>query len=53
MSDAIDWAEWSREAVDGMQARNRAWIEHYGHAGVPYRWDLASAHVPGKRLRLD
>jgi hypothetical protein len=38
-----DWAEWSRQAVAEMQARNREWIERYALEGPPYRWDLESA----------
>ena len=36
-----DWAEWSRQAVAAMQARNQAWIKRFSLEHGPYRWDLA------------
>jgi hypothetical protein len=38
-----DWAEWSRQAVAEMRARNQAWIERFSLQGAPYRWDLGTA----------
>ena len=43
MSDVTDWAEWSRQAVAEMQARNREWTRRYALEGAPYRWDLNTA----------
>ncbi|MFL5578554.1 MAG: DUF6882 domain-containing protein [Gemmatimonadaceae bacterium] len=40
MPTEVNWAEWSREAVALMQARNRDWTERFDLAGAPYRWDL-------------
>jgi hypothetical protein len=40
-----DWAEWSREAVAEMQARNRAWLEHFSLERAPYHWDLDTAEL--------
>ena len=40
-----DWAEWSRQAVAAMQARNEAWITRFGLARAPYRWDLVTAEL--------
>ena len=34
-----DWAEWSRQAVAEMQARNEAWISRFDLKRAPYRWD--------------
>jgi hypothetical protein len=41
--EAIDWAEWSREAVAEMQARNQRWLGRFSLDGAPYCWDLDSA----------
>ena len=40
-----DWAEWSREAVAAMHARNEAWITRFGLARAPYRYDLLTAEL--------
>ena len=38
---AIDWAEWSREAVTRLQERNDAWTARFAVAErAPYHWDL-------------
>jgi hypothetical protein len=42
-AEAIDWAEWSREALAEMQARNQRWLGRFSLDGAPYRWDLDSA----------
>jgi uncharacterized protein DUF6882 len=39
----IDWAEWSRQAVAEMQARNQAWLDRFSLEREPYRWDFDSA----------
>jgi hypothetical protein len=39
----VDWAEWSREAVRLMQARNAEWQKRFDLAGARYAWDLATA----------
>ena len=40
----IDWAAWSREAVEMMVAKNAEWPKQFGLQGSPaYRWDLDSA----------
>jgi hypothetical protein len=45
-----DWAEWSREAVRMMQARNDDWSVRFGLTqGRPYRWDLDSATIVFQR----
>lgn len=41
--EPIGWAEWSREAVAEMQARNQRWLARFSLDGAPYRWDLDSA----------
>lgn len=39
-----DWAAWSREAVEMMQARDAQWPQQFGLQGNPkYRWDLERA----------
>ena len=39
-----DWAAWSREAVEMMQARNAEWPLQFGlQANPKYRWDLDRA----------
>ena len=40
-----DWAEWSRQAVAEMQARNEAWISRFDLKRAPYRWDLGTAEL--------
>lgn len=35
-----DWSQWSREAVQQMEQRNRAWPRRYGLTNEPYRWNL-------------
>jgi hypothetical protein len=40
-----DWAEWSRQAVAEMHARNRAWVQQFSLQGAPYRWDLDTASL--------
>jgi hypothetical protein len=35
-----DWGRWSREAVEIMQSRNRAFIEKFALSGQAFRWDL-------------
>lgn len=38
---AIDWAEWSREAVARLQERNGAWTARFAiPEGASYHWDL-------------
>jgi hypothetical protein len=44
-----DWAEWSREAVSTMQARNRAWTSRFELERAPYRWDLGTAELVFQR----
>ena len=44
-----DWAEWSRQAVAAMQARNEAWIARFNLARAPYRWDLVTAELRFER----
>ena len=46
-----DWAEWSRQAVAEMQARNQAWLERFSLQRAPYRWDLDSATLTFTRGR--
>ncbi len=49
-----DWAEWSREAVRLMQARNAEWMSRYGvTTRTSYRWDLQSATISLARERDD
>ena len=52
-----DWAEWSREAVAQMQARNQDWLARFSLQGAPYRWDLESAALTftrgGDRVTAD
>lgn len=52
-----DWAEWSREAVAEMQARNQDWLARFSLQGAPYRWDLESAALTftrgGDRVTAD
>lgn len=52
-----DWAEWSREAVAEMQARNQDWLARFSLQGSPYRWDLDSAALTftrgGDRVTAD
>ena len=43
--DDRDWGAWSAEAVSMMNARNRAWMDRYHLAGVPYLWDLKTATI--------
>jgi hypothetical protein len=45
MSDMTDWAEWSRQAVAEMQARNEEWLTGFSLKGAPYRWDLGTAEL--------
>jgi hypothetical protein len=45
MSDMTDWAEWSRQAVAEMQARNEEWLRGFSLQGAPYRWDLGTAEL--------
>jgi hypothetical protein len=40
-----DWAEWSRQAVAEMQARNEEWLRGFSLRGAPYRWDLGTAEL--------
>jgi len=40
-----DWAEWSRQAVAEMQARNEEWLRRFSLQGAPYRWDLGTAEL--------
>ena len=43
-AQTTDWAAWSREAVEMMQARNAEWPLEFGLQGSPsYRWDLDRA----------
>ena len=43
-AQTTDWAAWSREAVEMMQARNAQWPQQFGLQGNPtYRWDLERA----------
>jgi hypothetical protein len=44
-----DWAEWSRQAVSTMQARNRAWTSRFELERAPYRWDLDTAELVFQR----
>lgn len=40
----VDWAAWSRAAVETMMARNAEWPRQFGLQGSPAcRWDLDSA----------
>ena len=43
MEPTTDWAEWSRESVHMMQARNAVFVSTFGLEAAPYRWDLDSA----------
>jgi hypothetical protein len=47
--DVIDWAEWSREAVAAMHARNQQWVSRFGLERAPFRWDLATAELSFER----
>lgn len=40
-----DWASWSRESVQLMQARNAAFNEKFDLKGRPYRWNLDHAQI--------
>ncbi len=43
-AQTTDWAAWSREAVEMMQARNAKWPLEFGLQGSPgCRWDLDRA----------
>jgi hypothetical protein len=44
-----DWAEWSRQAVAEMQARNDQWVKRFSLQGAPYRWDLGTAELTFER----
>jgi hypothetical protein len=44
-----DWAEWSRDAVAAMKARNEAWVSRFELARAPFRWDLATAELRFER----
>jgi len=35
-----DWPRWSREAVENMQSRIRAFVEKFALSGRAFRWDL-------------
>lgn len=35
-----DWSQWSREAVQQMEQRNKVWPRRYGLTNEPYRWNL-------------
>ena len=45
MDTAQDWQSWSRDAVRLMQERNRAFVEKFGLAGRPFRWNLNAAEI--------
>jgi hypothetical protein len=40
-----DWGRWSREAVEFMQGRSRAFIERFELAGRPFRWNLDAGQI--------
>ena len=40
-----DWKRWSREAVELMQSRNRAFMEKFALCDQPFRWDLEAAQI--------
>lgn len=40
-----DWGRWSREAVELMQSRNRAFVEKFALSGRPFRWDLDAGQI--------
>jgi hypothetical protein len=40
-----DWQSWSREAVRLMRERNQAFVEQFGLAGRPFRWNLDAAEI--------
>ncbi len=42
---SMDWAEWSRQAVQQMQARNDAWQARFELGGARYSWDLNRADI--------
>jgi hypothetical protein len=44
-----DWAEWSRQAVAAMHARNEAWIARFDLARAAYRWDRVTAELRFER----
>jgi Uncharacterized conserved protein (COG2071)/Domain of unknown function (DUF4259) len=45
-SEMTDWAELSRQAVAGMQARNEEWLGRFSLQGVPYRRSPAGRPAP-------
>jgi hypothetical protein len=45
MTEMTDWAEWSRQAVAEMSARNEAWLARYELKGAPYRWHLDTGEL--------
>jgi hypothetical protein len=47
--ELTDWAEWSRQAVTEMKARNEAWISRFDLARAPYRWNLDTAELVFER----
>jgi len=45
MDGEHDWGRWSREAVELMQSRNRAFIDKFALSGWPFQWDLDAAQI--------
>jgi hypothetical protein len=42
----MDWAAWSREAVELMSLRTKEFLQRHGlEPGAPYRWDLDLAEM--------
>jgi hypothetical protein len=42
---ARDWSQWSRECVQLMQARNRAFIDKFALSGRRFHWNLDVAKI--------
>jgi hypothetical protein len=45
MAAVTDWADWSRQAVAAMNARNQSWVSRFGLERAPFRWDLTKAEL--------
>jgi hypothetical protein len=48
-ANQVDWAAWSREAVQLMAARNAHWQATYELDERPFRWDLEAATIRFER----